>query len=72
MTPLSPLSAQKAVAEKKVNVYQQLDIVREEILGEEGQAFEKQTRQLFVDWKPIREDVVQLLKSVNKKGEALA
>ncbi|MFT6984274.1 MAG: diguanylate cyclase (GGDEF)-like protein [Psychromonas sp.] len=60
-----------AVTQSEQNVYQQLDIIRENILGEEGRTLEKQTRQLFDDWKPRRENVVRLLKSGNKK-EAIA
>ena len=63
--------ALSAVAENEQNVYQQLDTIRKHILGEEGKALEKQTRQLFENWKPIRENVVRLLKSGNKK-EAIA
>jgi len=59
------------VAEDEHKVYQQLDIVREQVLGEEGQALEKETRQLFVNWKPIREEVVRLLKSGNKEDAIL-
>jgi hypothetical protein len=60
----------ETISENESKVYQQLDIIREVILGKEGQILEKQTRQLFVDWKPIREEIVLLLKSGNKK-EAL-
>lgn len=58
----------KTISENESKVYQQLDIIREEILGKEGQVLEKQTRQLFANWKPIREEVVLLLKSGNKKA----
>jgi len=64
-------AALKAVAENEQKVYQQLDTIRKNILGEEGQALEKQTRQLFVNWKPIREEVVRLLKSDNKQDAIL-
>ena len=63
--------ALKAVSENEHKVYQQLDIIREEILGKEGQILEKQTRQLFADWKPLREEIVLLLKSGNKKEAVL-
>ena len=63
--------ALKAVAENEQKVYQQLNVVREKILGKKGQALEKKTRQLFVNWKPIREEVVRLLKSGNKKEAIL-
>jgi len=64
-------SALKTVAENEQKVYQQLDTIRKDILGEEGQALEKKTRQLFVNWKPIREEVVRLLKSGNKQDAIL-
>lgn len=57
----------KAVKENEQKVYQQLDIIRQDILGEKGKALEQQFRQLFVNWQPIREEVVRLLKSGNKK-----
>ena len=63
--------ALKTVAENEYRVYQQLDIVREKILGKEGQILEGQTRELFVNWKPIREEVVQLVKADNRKAAIL-
>ncbi len=60
-------SALNGVAESEQRVYQDFDIIRKYIFGEEGKALEKQTRQLFENWKPIRENVVILLKSGNKK-----
>ena len=54
-----------AIAVNEYRVFQQLDIIRNDILGEEGQALEKQTRRLFENWKPIRENVVKLLQSQN-------
>jgi len=56
----------KAVAENEQIVYQQLDTIRENILGDEGKELEKETRQLFIGWKPIRDEVIRLLKSGNK------
>jgi len=64
-------AALMAVAENEQKVYQQLDTIRKDILGEEGQALEKKNRQLFVNWKPIREEVVRFLKSGNKKDAIL-
>ncbi len=64
-------SALKAVAESEQKVFQQLDIIKKDILGKEGQELEKQTRQLFVNWKPIRGEVVQLLKSGEKQNATL-
>jgi Four helix bundle sensory module for signal transduction len=64
-------AALKAIAEDEQKVYQQFDIIRKDILGDEGQALEKQIRQLFVNWKPLREKVVRLLKSGNKQDAIL-
>ena len=64
-------AALKAVAESEKIVYQQLDTIRKNIIGEKGQALEKQTRQLFVNWKPIRKEVVHLLKTGNKQDAIL-
>lgn len=62
--------ALNAVAENQQKVYRQLDTIRKDILGQEGRELEKQTRQLFENWKPIREKVVRLLQS-DKKQEAI-
>lgn len=71
-TSLSEIEfALDAVAENEQKVYQQLDTIRKDILGQEGKALEKQTRQLFANWKPLREKVVRLLKSDNKQEAIL-
>ena len=44
-------------------VYEQLDVIRERIIGTEGQNLEKMTRQLFAEWEPIREEVFLLFRS---------
>jgi hypothetical protein len=58
----------KAVSRTEQRVYQHLDRVRDNILGEEGKALEKQARQLFEKWKPTREEVIQLFEAGNKQG----
>lgn len=58
-------AALSAVALSENLVFEQLDTVRDKILGQEGQALEKQARALFVDWKPIRNEVVQNLGAGN-------
>ena len=50
-------------------VYEQLDVIRERIIGAGGRNLEKSTRQLFADWKPIREEVFLLFHS-NRRDEA--
>lgn len=62
--PLRAISAHERI------VYQQLDVIRETILGEEGQALEKETRKLFADWAPIRKEIFLLLQS-GKREEAI-
>lgn len=62
---------QKEVARSERIVYQQLDIIKTEILGDEGRKLENQTRNLFLNWKPIRQEVIQLLESGNEKAAIL-
>ena len=53
------------------SVYEQLDVIKEMIIGTEGQNLEKRTRQLFADWKPMREEVFLLFHS-GRRDEAAA
>ena len=62
--------ALKIVAENELKVYQQLDIIKKDILGQEGKMLENETRELFEKWKPIRESVVNLLSS-GRQQEAI-
>ncbi len=64
-------SALTVVSKSEQDVFQQLDIIQKEILGKEGQLLEQQTRQLFIDWKPIRKEVIELLKSGDKQSAIL-
>ncbi|MGD9210153.1 MAG: MCP four helix bundle domain-containing protein [Desulfobacteraceae bacterium] len=59
------------IAEEERKVYRQLNLVRDNILGVEGQALEKETRQLFSNWAPIRNEVVTLLESDQTKEAIL-
>jgi hypothetical protein len=52
-------------------VYGELDTIRDNIIGAEGQNLEKRTRQLFADWKPIRQEVFLLFDS-GRRDEAAA
>jgi methyl-accepting chemotaxis protein len=52
-------------------VYEQLDVIREMIIGTEGRNLEKRTRQLFAYWKPIREEVFLLFHSGRRDEAAL-
>ncbi|HSH70266.1 MAG TPA: MCP four helix bundle domain-containing protein, partial [Deferrisomatales bacterium] len=53
--------AEQVVAAEEFAVYRNLDLVRDQILGEEGAALERESRQLFIDWKSIREEVIRLV-----------
>ncbi|MBU4262665.1 MAG: MCP four helix bundle domain-containing protein [Proteobacteria bacterium] len=57
-------------ADEKV-VYAQLDLIRDNILGAEGQYLERETRQLFAEWSPIRQEVVLLSRSGKREAAAL-
>ena len=61
--------ASNEVSKYEQLVFEQLDVIREKIIGAEGQNLEKRTRQLFIEWKPIREEVFQLFQA-GKKNEA--
>ena len=49
------------------NVYQQLSVIDQYILGEEGHALERNARKLFIEWKPIRNKVFQHLEYGDRK-----
>lgn len=70
-SPMEIEYALHAVKESEIIVFQQLDIIKKDILGDEGQALEQQTRQLFIDWQPIREEVVQLMNTGNLQKATL-
>jgi two-component system, cell cycle sensor histidine kinase and response regulator CckA len=52
-----------AVNFEEGEVYRNLDIAKMRILGEEGKKLEIETRALFAAWKPIREEVIRLVRS---------
>lgn len=51
-------------------VYQNLNLVRNKILGREGKDLEDETRILFSNWRPIRQEVIALVKAGNTKDAA--
>ncbi len=57
------------VAQYEQKVYEDYKIVAERFLGDKKQVDEG--RQLFADWKPIRDEVIELMKS-GKRDEAAA
>jgi two-component system, cell cycle sensor histidine kinase and response regulator CckA len=52
----------EAVNQQEKLAYQYLDIVKDNILGDEGRILERKTRVLFEKWRPIREEVIRLVR----------
>ncbi len=50
------------VSQEEKTVLQYLNIVRRLILGPEGQALERKARTMFLEWRPIRQEVIQFVK----------
>ncbi len=63
-------TAINAVNEQERMVLESLDIVKKNILSDEGQKLENETRHLFVNWKPIREEVIKLVREGQRKEAA--
>ncbi len=61
----------KEVNKHEQHVYHYLTIIQKSLKDEEGKKLEEQIRVLFREWKPIRDDVIRLLKN-NKRAEAIA
>jgi methyl-accepting chemotaxis protein len=61
-------AAVMAVNQNEAEVYRQLEIVQQWILGEEGIALAQETTQIFADWKPIRNEVLALTESGDKSA----
>ena len=69
----SPTRIQQAIADVERQerlVYHYLDIVRKNILGNEGKALEKETRTLFDQWRPIRKEVIELVRGGQRETAA--
>jgi hypothetical protein len=60
-------SARLLVADYEQVVFEQLDIIKENILGQEGQFLERQTRRIVEEWRPIRGEVIRLIGSGDKE-----
>lgn len=59
------------VNEHEQHVYTYLTIIRESINDEKGKQLEQKTRELFREWKPIRDEVIRLIKN-KQRAEAIA
>jgi len=61
----------EAVNIHEKHVYHYLNIIRKSLKDEEGKKLEEQTKKLLDEWKPIRDEVIILVKN-HKRGEAIA
>ena len=64
---------QRAIADveqEKRKVYLHLDTVRDRIIGKGGQDLEHKARELFEGWSPIRDEVIDLIRSGQRKKAA--
>jgi PAS domain S-box-containing protein len=52
-------------------VYENLNLIREKILGDKGKALARQAESLFRAWRPIRQEVILLVRNKDKKSAAL-
>ena len=58
------------VNNEEISVLQELDDIRDKILGARGHDLEKEARELFIKWKPIREEFIRLAKNGEKAKAA--
>ena len=58
------------VNDEEKRVHQQLDIVKKNILGDEGKALENEARKLFDAWPPIRNEVIGLVHNDQRENAA--
>lgn len=56
----------KTIILNENNIYKELDIIEERILGVEGQELEKETRNLFKNWQPVQKKIIHALNSGDK------
>lgn len=69
----SPTRIQHAITDvdrQELRVYQYLDIVRDNILGAKGRRLEMETRLLFDNWRPIRKEVIDLVRKGQRDAAA--
>ena len=63
-------SAIISVDEQERLVYKNLDLIKSQIIGPEGKSLENETRQLFIDWQPIRKEVIALARTGEREKAA--
>ena len=63
-------SAIISVDEQERVVYKNLDLIKSQIIGTEGKRLENETRQLAIDWQPIRKEVIALARTGEREKAA--
>lgn len=63
-------AASKKVDEYEALTYKEYEVVTDRILGKEGEALIAETIQIFKEWKPIRDEVIQLMEQDNREAAA--
>ena len=58
------------VNDEEERVHRQLDIVKNNILGDEGKALENEARKLFDAWRPIRNEVIGFVHNGQRENAA--
>jgi len=58
------------VNDEEERVHRQLDIVKNNILGDEGKTLENEARKLFDAWRPIRNEVIGLIHNDQRENAA--
>jgi PAS domain S-box-containing protein len=57
----------ETVNEEEKQVYTYLDIVKEQIVGNEGKMLESEARKLVANWRPIREEIIEFVRQGEKE-----
>lgn len=68
--PFSLDRAIRLVSDEEKKVLQELDLIKEKILGVEGETLVHETEILFFNWRPVREEVIALVRKGDIRGAA--
>jgi hypothetical protein len=58
--------AAQEIREAEAKAYENLDVIRDKILGEAGQALERENREMLNAWKQVRREVLELVQKGDK------
>ena len=60
----------QTINDQEKQTYKYLDIVEDKILGDKGKMLENETRKLLDNWRPIRQEVIELIRRGEKATAA--